>query len=82
MQVSQRTVTILLSPEAGEVLEFAGLDANGPYMQMYYVQDTDEMGLWVRVDRTDGGHLVFIRWEYVISMDLAAGPLKAAGFEV
>lgn len=81
MQLSHRTVAILLSAEALQVLGFAGVDVSEPLIRMLYVQDTDEMGLWVRVERADGIHLVFIRWEYVISMDVPAGPAKAVGFE-
>lgn len=46
-----------------------------------YVQDTDDIGLWVRIAREDGDHLVLIRWEYVLSVDFPAGESKTVGLK-
>ena len=33
------------------------------------VDETDDMGIWIRVDRGVEKHLVLIRWDYVLSID-------------
>jgi hypothetical protein len=33
------------------------------------VEETDDMGIWIRIDREDGKHLVLVRWDYILSVD-------------
>jgi hypothetical protein len=44
-----------------------------------YVQDTDDIGIWARIDREDGEHIILIRWDYVLTVDFAAGETKTVG---
>ncbi len=46
-----------------------------------YVQDTDETGLWVRINREDGEHFVLVRREFVLSLDFPAGETKTVGLK-
>jgi len=41
-----------------------------------YVDDSDDLGFWLRVQRDDGDHLVLIRWEYILSIDVPASQAK------
>ena len=43
------------------------------------VEDTDDMGLWIRVSRGDGDHILLVRCEYVLSRDFVAGEMRTAG---
>jgi hypothetical protein len=81
LNVNNGTVALLLSEEARQVLDFAGVDANDPISVMFYVQDTGDLGVGVRLDREDGSHLILIRWQYVLSMDVTPTPVKSMGFE-
>ena len=33
------------------------------------VEETDDMGVWIRIDRPDGRHLVLVRWDYILAVD-------------
>ncbi len=76
MRVSQHAVTIIFSQEGRAALELAAVDPSESY---YYVQDTDDMGLWIRVQREDGQHLLLVRWEYDLSLDLPLGETRTVG---
>ena len=56
-----------------------GISVGDSAAAMLYVQDTDELGLWVRVERDDGPHLVLVLWDYVLSLDLKAGATRTVG---
>ncbi len=81
MNVSQRTVAIVLSEEGHEILQLAIPNFSDSRVALFYVQDTDEIGMWVRVDREDGVHLVMIRWEFVLAMDFPLGETKTVGMK-
>jgi hypothetical protein len=79
VKISEREASVLLSEEGREVLKQAALNlADSPFLSVK-VEDSDDIGIWVRVNREDGDHLVLIRWEYVLSMDFPVGQPKTLG---
>jgi hypothetical protein len=79
VKISERDVSVLLSEEGRQVLQPAALNlAESPFLWAK-VEDSDDIGIWVRVSRKDGDHLVLIRWEYILSIDFAVGQPKALG---
>jgi hypothetical protein len=79
VKISERDVSVLLSEEGRHVLQQAAISvAESPFLWVK-VEDSDDIGIWIRVGREDGDHLVLIRWEYVLSMDFIVGQPKALG---
>ena len=66
MKISEREVMIYLDHDGQAVMGLASVDIQHPV----YVQDTDDIGIWARIDRADGKHVVLIRWDYVVSLDV------------
>ena len=79
MKIGERDITVLIDDTGREVLKSLNLD-DSP-MQWLYVQDTDDMGIWVRIQREDGNHLVLIRWDFVLGLDFPAGETKTIGIQ-
>jgi hypothetical protein len=79
LKIGERDITVLIDDTGREVLKSLNLD-DSP-MQWLYVQDTDDMGIWVRIQREDGNHLVLIRWDFVLGLDFPAGETKTIGIQ-
>jgi hypothetical protein len=79
VKVSERDVLVLLNDEGRQVFELAALTLTEPPFAWVKVEDSDDIGIWIRVDREDGDHLVLIRWEYILSMDFIVGQPKTLG---
>jgi len=78
--LAQRTISLIVSREAREVLSVsAGLPESDSYLLL--VDETDDLGLWARVEREDGEHLVLIRWEYVLAIDVEVAKQREFGFQ-
>lgn len=76
MRLNEREVTLILSPEGREVMQLSALnlpEAAGAWVK---IEDSNDIGLWIRAPREDGDHLILIRWEYVLSVDFPAGETK------
>jgi hypothetical protein len=59
VKISERDASVLLSEEGREVLKQAALNlAESPFLSVK-VEDSDDIGIWVRVNREDGDHLVW-----------------------
>ncbi len=79
MKIGERDIAVLIADTGREVLKSLNLDNSA--MQWLYVQDTDDMGIWARVQRADGNHLVLIRWDFVLGLDFPAGETKIIGIQ-
>lgn len=79
MNLNQRRVAIFLDEDGRAVLSSANVRIAESAGLLVYVQDTDDIGIWVRIDREDGEHLVLVRWDYVLSVDFPAGETKTIG---
>jgi hypothetical protein len=79
VKISEREISVLLSEEGRHIQQLAAVNlADSPFLWVK-VEDSDDIGMWIRVDREDGDHLLLIRWEYILSMDFVVGQPKALG---
>lgn len=77
MRLTQRRIGLWLNG-AGQrerVSESAGLSTE-PWVD---VLDSDDNGLWIKTNRSDGVHVVLVRWEYVALVDVMLGGIKTKG---
>ena len=65
MRISKKEIRIFLDQEGEAVMRMASVDLT----DRIYVNDTDDMGIWVDVERNDGKHVVLVRWDYILSLD-------------
>jgi len=79
VKIAERDLAVILSEEGRRVLTLVASSFPDSPALWVYVQDADDMGLWCRVRREDGDHLLLIRWEYVLSIDFPAGEIKSVG---
>jgi len=70
MKLAGRDVEIVLSEQGQSALRLAGLELPETPVVGFFVDETDEMGMWVRVTQADEMHSLLIRWEFVLSVDL------------
>lgn len=75
MKINEREVTVFLDQEGQSVMGLLAVDVQIPV----YVEETDDMGIWARIDRADGEHTVLIRWDYVLAVDFPS-MVKRVGF--
>jgi hypothetical protein len=81
LRVSPITAAILLSEEGLNALRIALPDLPDSPLIFLFVQETDELGLWVRVKRKTEDHVLLIRWEFVLTIDLPAAEVKTVGMK-
>lgn len=79
MRLTGRTVSIFLSEEGRLSLQFADLNLADSPALLAPVQDTDDIGIWVRVKRQDRDHILLVRWEYVLSIEFRRSKAKVLG---
>lgn len=73
MKLSGQTVTILLAEEGKQILSLASVSAPETNLLTVSVEESEDMGLWIRIPREDQMHFLLIRWEYILSIDVPSG---------
>jgi hypothetical protein len=73
MKLGERDVILILSAEGHEVMQLSHVNLPETGAFWVRVEETDDIGLWVRAPREDGDHMLLVRWEYVLSVDFPAG---------
>jgi hypothetical protein len=76
MKLAERDVALVLSSEGHEVMRLSAVNVQEDAASKVGIEDTDDIGLWIRVPRGDGEHLLLVRWEYVMSIDFPAGETR------
>ena len=76
MRLNERDVALILSDEGRDVMRFSAVNLPEDGAVAVRIQDTDDVGLWVRTLREDGEHVLLIRWEYVLSVDFPTGEVR------
>ena len=81
MRFAQQTVSVVLNEAGKKVLQALVVTVGDKPAATMYVQDTDELGIWIRAERPDGPHLVLVRWDFVMAIDIVAGQAKTFGIK-
>jgi hypothetical protein len=79
MSPAQQNTVVVLSDAGRAAMSLVGVSVDDSAAVMLYVQDTDDVGLWVRIEREDGPRLVLVLWEYVLSLDCKVGAIRTVG---
>jgi len=45
------------------------------------IEESEDLGLWIRLQREDQIHLFLLRWEYILGIDLPSGLGKIVGLK-
>ena len=61
MKPAGRHVEVVLSEDGQNTLRLAGVESTEAALSEFFVEDTDDLGMWVRVTRDDGAHSLIIR---------------------
>ncbi len=62
MNLAGQTVSVLLTEDGRRVLSLAAVGLPEADMIAVTVEESEDMGLWIKVPREDRGHLVLLRW--------------------
>ena len=81
MKLGGRLAAALLVGEGRRALETLGMELPESPLVQLEVRDTDDMGLWARVIREDGNHLVLVRWDYILGLEFFEGETPVIGIK-
>lgn len=81
MKLAGQTAIILIADGGRQVLELAGVSLLDSALLPISIEESEDLGLWIRLQREDQVHLFLLRWEYILGIDLPSGLGKVVGLK-
>ena len=81
MRLAGQDATVILTEDGKAVLELASVKLPDSHLLLISIEESEDLGLWVRLPREDQMHLFLLRWEYILGIDLPSGVAKVVGLK-
>ena len=81
MRLAGQAIAVILTEEGKQVLSLASVGLPESNMLLVSVEESEDLGLWLRFSREDRIHFFLLRWEYILGVDLPSGLGKVMGLK-
>jgi hypothetical protein len=81
VRLAGQEVTVYLTDDGKAVLELASVKLPDSNLFSVLIEESEDLGLWLRLPRKDQIHLFLLRWEYILGIDLPSGLAKVVGLK-
>ena len=81
MKLAKQTATILLDDSGKQVLALAAFAVPESGKILVEVEESEDLGLWIRLNREDGIHFFLLRWKYILGVDLEDAFTRVVGLQ-
>jgi hypothetical protein len=76
VKLAGKTATVLLTEDGRQVLQLAKIGLPETDLLLVVVQETEDLGVGIRIERGQQDRFFLLRWEYVLGIDV---PNETAG---
>jgi hypothetical protein len=79
VRLAGQTVAVILTEEGKQVLDLAAVNLPENDRVLISVEESEDLGLWIRIVREDQMHFFLLRWEYILGIDLPTNLGRVVG---
>jgi hypothetical protein len=76
VKLAGKTAIIVLTEDGRQVVQLAKIGLPETDLLLVVVQETEDLGVWIRIERGQEERCFLLRWEYVLGIDV---PSETAG---
>jgi hypothetical protein len=80
MKIAESDASILLSDDGRAILSTVEVEVDPLSWIEVDVIESEDLGLWIRVERDSKPELLLVRWEYILAVEIKAPPRVATVF--
>jgi len=81
MKLAGQTAAVILTEDGKAVFELVSVHLPDTHLITVSIEESEDLGLWVRLPREDQMHLFLLRWEYILGIDLPGGLGRVSGLK-
>jgi hypothetical protein len=79
MKLAGQKVAVILTEDGKQVLALASIGLPDSHSISVSVEESEDLGIWIRIPREDQMHFFLLRWEYILGIDLPSGTGRLIG---
>jgi hypothetical protein len=79
MKLTGQKVAVILTEDGKQILALASTGLPDSCSISVSVEESEDLGLWIRIPREDQMHFFLLRWEYILGIDLPSGTGRLIG---
>jgi hypothetical protein len=81
MKINGQTAGVILTQEGRQVLALAAVNVPDNDRLLVSIEESEDLGLWIRVSREDQLTFFLLRWEYILGVELLSGRGRVVGLK-
>jgi len=70
VKLAGKKIAVILTEDGRQVVQLASIGIPESNLLLIFVHETEDLGIWIRIQRDDEEHLFLLRWEYVLGLDV------------
>ena len=70
MKLAGKKASVILTEDGRQVVQLAKIGLPETSLLLVVVHETEDLGIWIRVERGKEEHCFLLRWEYVLGVDV------------
>jgi hypothetical protein len=79
MKIDGQTAGVILTQEGRQILALAAVNIPDNNRVLVSIEESEDLGLWIRVSREDQLTFFLLRWEYILGLELLSGRGRVVG---
>ena len=81
MRIAGQSAGVILTDEGKQILALAAVRLPENDRLLVSIEDSEDLGLWIRVSREDQLTFFLLRWEYILGVELLSGRARVVGLK-
>ena len=70
MKLAGKQASVILTEDGRRVVELAKIGLPETSLLLVVIHETEDLGIWIRVERGAEEHCFLLMWEYVLGIDV------------
>ena len=76
MKLAGKEAAVILTEDGRQVVQLANIGLPDTNLLLVVIHETEDLGIWIRIERGKEERCFLLRWEYVLGVDV---PNETAG---
>jgi hypothetical protein len=70
VRLAGKKASVILTEDGRQVVELAKIGLPETNLLLVVVHETEDLGVWIRIERGEEEHCFLLRWEYILGIDV------------
>jgi hypothetical protein len=70
VKLTGKQAAVILTEDGRQVVQLAKIGLPDTPVLLVVIHETEDLGIWIRIERGEEEHCFLLRWEYILGIDV------------